>query len=180
LNYYSTDVDPNYVRNRIAAMAGRLTLSGVLADYVWDPVYEEEEDEEEDEDETPEQADESEDGDDEDDEDEEDFDDEWEDDSPRMPRAARTRLVDLLVTFMGEVRRGENVPWTKGALARDGLFSYFIRRGTGEFDRSRRRPDHPLCPDRRTLDQYLGGLLDLLDGRIERAFAVLELLPAWL
>jgi hypothetical protein len=155
-------------------MAGRLAVSGTLADYVWEPTYEREEDEEEEDEAEPVAEDEI----DEDDDEEEFFDDE--DEGPWIPEAARTRLVNLIVTFTGELRRGENVSWTKAALAREGLYDYLVRRGLGDFDRRPRRPEHPLCPDRRTLDGCLSGLLDVFDGLVERAFAVVELLPSWL
>jgi len=45
---------------------------------------------------------------------------------------------------------------------------------------SPRRSHHPLCPDRKTLDHFLAGLLSFINPQYYKATATLELIPAWL
>jgi hypothetical protein len=43
-----------------------------------------------------------------------------------------------------------------------------------------RRPLHLFCPDRRSLDQFLGEMLGFINPQYYKATATLELIPAWL
>jgi hypothetical protein len=46
--------------------------------------------------------------------------------------------------------------------------------------RKPRQPRHLLCPDRGTLDRFLGELLGFINPQRYKAAATLELVPAWL
>jgi hypothetical protein len=111
---------------------------------------------------------------------------------------ARKNLFDLSVEFLGYLQREERVPYTKGALASEQIPRYILERHAGELEpqenlfavkrRSKRRKRkkrsarsvHPLCPDRSTLDRFLGGLLYFINPQRYKAAATLELVPAWL
>ena len=89
---------------------------------------------------------------------------------------AAQNLFDLTVEFLGYLQREEGVPLSKGELGREQIQRYIAARYAGEIEpdeqafagsfRSKKQkqrpkataPEHPLCPDRRTLDAYLGGL----------------------
>jgi hypothetical protein len=104
-------------------------------------------------------------------------------------------LYKLTVEFLGYLYHQETVPFAKGALARAEIYEYILRRHDGELETSEpvikpngsrrrksssRRPQHPLCPDRNTLDHFLADLLHFINPQYYKATATLELMPAWL
>lgn len=109
--------------------------------------------------------------------------------------AAPGSLHHLGLAFTGFAWRGEGVPFPRASLARRGLLGYLVEREEGRFDDRRsmlermqhpgRKPpraryDHPLCPDRATLDYQLARMLEFLAPRPYRAGALFELIPCWL
>jgi hypothetical protein len=117
----------------------------------------------------------------------------------KLSEEARDNLYDLTIEFLRYLRREENVPYTKGRLARWQIYQYLVDRHAGElkpqeniFDTMRRGgkgkrpkpktryPDHWLCPDRGTLDRFLAQLLGFLSGRYHEAVVTVEMIPAWL
>jgi hypothetical protein len=110
----------------------------------------------------------------------------------------RQNLFDLSVEFLGYLRREEGVAYTKGELGREQIRQYIQERHAGELEpqespfeamrrpkgrrrkRKSRKPRHVLCPDRGTLDRFLGGLLGFINPQHYKAAATLELMPAWL
>lgn len=104
-------------------------------------------------------------------------------------------LVLLSFEFLGYLHREEGVSYCKGEIARKELVSYFVERHEGnlhprgsmidEMLRKKRppkapKPEHPLCPEKVTLDVHLGGLMDMFNGLFHRTAATFELIPAWL
>jgi SEC-C motif len=123
--------------------------------------------------------------------------DEWGDDDGRESKdPAAINLSRLLTEFVGSMRRQEGVPFPRGELVRQELYSYFSKRHHGKldpqpsmFDQVMRpdlklpkpaRPTHPLCPEPVTLDVFLGGLMGIFNGRHHTAAAVFQAIPAWL
>ena len=100
----------------------------------------------------------------------------------RNNRQHQQNLVDLSLEFLGYLKRQEQVCYTKGDLAREQLCNYLCERQDGELSTPKRasRARHPLCPDRGTLDRFLGGLLNFVNPQHYKAVATFELLPAWL
>ncbi|MDH3604892.1 MAG: SEC-C metal-binding domain-containing protein, partial [Candidatus Tectomicrobia bacterium] len=111
-----------------------------------------------------------------------DFDDDDEDESQPVPvDPARQNLFDLSVEFVGYLYREEDVPLTKGELARQQLIEYILQRFEGKLElqesrlnsarRSKqrrqkskqRRLDHVLCPDRRTFDRFLAERMSFMN-----------------
>lgn len=94
----------------------------------------------------------------------------------------KQNLADLGLEFQGYLKRKEQVCYTKGNLAREQLLNYFRERQGGKLGARERasRARHPLCPDRATLDRFLGGLLNFINPQHHKAVATFELLPAWL
>jgi hypothetical protein len=102
----------------------------------------------------------------------------------------------LMVEFLGYLHYEENVPLSKGDLARHQFPHYFTSRRTGQLEprvdvgnllaQNRpvpTRPDesrHPLCPDPTTLKEYLSKLLHYAKPQLVQAAIVYELTPAWL
>ncbi len=112
-----------------------------------------------------------------------------EDEEETDEREGRQQLVTLLFEFLGYLYHTEQVPYAKGELARPRLYEYLLRRHDGDFRTSqpkritkpkKRRAPHPLCPDRQTLDQFLGEMLGFINPQFYKAAATLELIPAWL
>jgi hypothetical protein len=121
-----------------------------------------------------------------------------EDEEDEAPDEGRQNLFDLSVEFLGYLRREESVPYTKGELGREQIQRYLLERHAGELQpqespfetarppkrrqrkRKSRKPRHVLCPDRGTLDRYLGRLLNFINPQRYKAAATLELIPAWL
>jgi hypothetical protein len=110
---------------------------------------------------------------------------------------ARQNLHDLSIEFLGYLRREEGVPYTKGDLGREAIVHYLFDRFDGKLEPREsmleaalrrkpkpkptpRSPEHLLCPDRRTLDQYLTSLMTLMSYDPHKTGATLELMPAWL
>ena len=56
------------------------------------------------------------------------------DDAEQAPDSGRENLADLSFDFLGYLRRQENVPYTKGALARHHLSRYVLKRYNGELE----------------------------------------------
>src|SRR5262249_1629197 len=122
-----------------------------------------------------------------------------EDDAEAPLDPAVQALDDLSLTFLGELHRIEGVSLARGDLARKAIMRYILERHAGElepsespFDFGRRpkvqkpprpappAPPHPLCPDRATLDHFIGGMLGFISPQYYDAAATLELVPAWL
>jgi hypothetical protein len=107
-------------------------------------------------------------------------------------------LLDLSAEFLGYLRREENVPYTRGEMARENIQKYILDRYAGELaprpsmleaalypqkHKSKPRPpkpEHLLCPDRSTLDLYLGRLMHFINPQQYKLAATIELAPAWL
>jgi hypothetical protein len=94
----------------------------------------------------------------------------------------KQNMTDLGLEFLGYLKRKEQVCYTKGDLAREQLLNYFWERQDGKLGAQERasRARHPLCPDRATLDRFLGGSLNFLNPQHYKVVATFELLPAWL
>lgn len=112
----------------------------------------------------------------------------------------RQKLYCLVAEFVGYLRREENIPYTKGDLARKEILLYLFRRKDGELDprenmfeavmresegrpKPKRKPTppiHPLGPDRETLECHLTGLLDFINPQQYKAAALFEMIPGWL
>jgi len=108
----------------------------------------------------------------------------------------RRNLYYLTLEFLHYLYHQEDVPYAKGELARTEIYRYILRRHDGDLapqepllrprrgDKKRksaaRRSHHPLCPDRGTLDRFLGELLHLFNPQYYKATTTLELVPAWL
>lgn len=125
-------------------------------------------------------------------------------DSTSLKKSQRRRLsiddiLQLSVEFLGFLRREEAVPYTKGELARSQIVDYILKRFNGDLEpkkspletgmhprrrkpkkKPRRRVDHLFCPDRVTLDHFLGKLLGFLNPQRYKVAATFELMPAWL
>jgi hypothetical protein len=124
--------------------------------------------------------------------------DEFDEDEEAPPLdEARQNLHDLSLEFLGYLRREEGALYVKGDVAREEIVHYLFDRFDGKLEPREsmlkaalrrkpkpkptpRPPEHVLCPDRRTLDQYLTGLMTLLNYQPHKAGATLELIPAWL
>ena len=124
--------------------------------------------------------------------------DEWDDDAeaPLAQDTETPNLLRLINEFFGYLRREEGVPFPRGQLVRNHLYRYFLDRHQGELDPRPSmleqamnprhklpkppRPAHPLCPERVTLDVYLGGLMGFLSNLVYPAAAVFQAMPAWL
>ena len=95
----------------------------------------------------------------------------------------------LSVEFIGDLRRKQDVPYTKGYLAQQALLTYLLGRYMDKFDEEEDAYNkHPklratsadgLCPDSASLEDYLGGLLGLFPQE-HRTAALMEYLPSWL
>lgn len=115
----------------------------------------------------------------------------------------RQNLFYLTVEFLGCLRRGEEISYTRGEMGRTGLHEYLLERYAGDLNpqeesfsadpfrgierrprRNRRRklprPDQLLRPDRTTLDRYLVRLLNFINPQHYKVAATFELVPAWL
>jgi hypothetical protein len=160
------DVNPERLVDLVDLVSGKRKTSWALADYdLKAPPRKKRRDWYEDEDE------------------DEDEDEERERDRPVAE--GRRRLHLLSYEFVAHLRREEGVPYPKGELAREEIVTYLLRRVDGGLRQGRKAGKHapgghPLCPDRATLDHFLGGNLDLLNFRKYRAVVTFELMPAWL
>lgn len=107
----------------------------------------------------------------------------------------RQNLRHLTVEFLGYLYHQENIPYTKGELARAQIYQYILKRHDGDLDPPEARPKpirgkkhksshssphHPLCPNRKTLDHFLADLINFFNPQYYKAAATLELTPAWL
>jgi len=129
--------------------------------------------------------------------------DDWdddEDDDDEAPDEGRQNLAQLSWEFLNYLFHQEQVPYTKGELARAELYQYILRRFEGKLEQDggsmfdifshpkrkkqrspKSRPQrHLLCPDRGTLDRYLGELLGFINPQYYKVVTLLELVPAWL
>jgi hypothetical protein len=123
--------------------------------------------------------------------------DDWDDDHDER-RAHRDpaafNLQRLIHEFVGYMRREEGVPFPRGRLAAEHLYAYLVERHAGRHDprpsmlEHARNPKlklpkppppaHPLCPDRVTLDVFLGGMLGVFNVLIHPSAAVFQAIPA--
>ncbi len=118
-----------------------------------------------------------------------------EEDEEETVDEGRRNLHKLTVEFLGYLYHQENVPYAKGELARTEIYEYILKRHEGELKphepmikpkgskkhkSAPRRPQHPLCPDRNTLNHFLADLLYFINPQYYKATATLELVPAWL
>lgn len=126
--------------------------------------------------------------------------DEWgdEDDEASEPHEDRgTRnLFRLITQFVGYLRRVKQVPYPRGELIRHALHSYFIERHRGDLnprlsmlDQAMHpkkklppppKPSHPLCPERVTLDVFIGQMFGFMSAQHHKAAALFGVIPAWL
>jgi hypothetical protein len=120
------------------------------------------------------------------------------DEDDEAPDPGQNNLQYLSTEFLGYLHREEGLSHTKAELGRENIRRYLVERALGELEpresmlesvlRPKQhkpkpepsRPAHPLCPDRDTLDRYLGGLLGFLNQLHYRAVAMFEVIPAWL
>ena len=109
----------------------------------------------------------------------------------------REALAYLLDEFVDYARHQAGVPYTKAALARENIGRYLLQRQAGDLEPRQsmfnamlhpqqnrkpkpRVPDHPLAPDRDTLDRYFADLLDFMNPQLYDVAATFELMPTWL
>jgi hypothetical protein len=122
----------------------------------------------------------------------------WDDhnEGPTARDPAASNLTRLINEFVGYARREEAVPFPRGHLVRNHLYSYFVERHNGKLDPCPSMfdqvlnpdkklpkpppPVHPLCPERVTLDGFLDGLMGIFNGVYQPAAAVFQAIPAWL
>lgn len=121
-----------------------------------------------------------------------------------IPETVQQNLFDLSVEFQGWLRREQNLPLTKGELARSEIVDYLRKRLGGKLEPRRsmvesafNRPKpktnppefylgpevsalHWLCPDRGTFERHLVGLLHFLNTQYYPLAATYELMPSWL
>lgn len=176
-----TKLDLALFSDYVARLAGQAQRSWTMADFEFEPPDRE--------DSLYTWDDEEEDFDDEEDSDEEDYDKEGDIDEGRQ------NLYLLSTEFLGYLYHQEKVPYARGELARSQLYEYILMRHDRELEpaESLRRgpgrkkdkaaphgPSHPLCPDRRSLDRFLGELLGFFNPQHYKAVATFELIPAWL
>ncbi len=89
---------------------------------------------------------------------------------------AKENLDYLLAAFTHYAHVEEGISRTKVEMAHDELSRYLAQRREGELDEFQ----HPLCPDAKTLDQFLTQLVGFLSFQYYEAFALFELVPVWL
>jgi hypothetical protein len=110
----------------------------------------------------------------------------------------RRNYLYLLAAFTHYAHHEEGIPLTKAEMVGDQVSRYLAARLEGELDvvendfdygrhakRRRKRktqqmPSHPLCPDARTLDRFMAKLMGFMSFRYYEAYALFELIPAWL
>ena len=115
----------------------------------------------------------------------------------REPVQAQDALYKLGVTFLGYLYRQEKVDPARGDMGREQIVAYLLDRHRGELRPRKgmleeaiypnkppppafRPPEHPLCPDRQTLDMYVAQMFDPLTRRDFEAALTIEMVPAWL
>ena len=119
-----------------------------------------------------------------------------EDEEREAPDPGAANLSRLIAEFVGYLRREEGVPFSRGDMVSQELYRYFIRRFNGDLDPrpsmmesmlqpTRKlpkppKPAHPLCPERLTLDAYLGEKLGFMNELYHTAAALFQAMPAWL
>lgn len=99
----------------------------------------------------------------------------------------------LLAAFTYYAHTESGFARTKVEMARDNLADYVMQRYKGHLDDSdpgygRKRkqskgntsPQNPFCPDAKTLDRYMAQIVGFMSFRFYEAFALYELIPAWL
>ena len=129
--------------------------------------------------------------------------DEWdEDNNPQSDDDDVTtdNFYHLGVSFLSHLHRNEGISYSKAELGQWNLLEYLVDRSLGRLDPDKPRdfmdalmsigqkrpkskpfrPPHILCPDRQTLDRFLGELLDFINPQFYKAFALFEIIPAWL
>lgn len=120
-----------------------------------------------------------------------------EDEPGTNSRQAAANLGALLIEFVSVLHHDHGSSYSRAALIRSLLPTYFSARRTGQLNPrediasmmqgkrpfpkiSRDEPAHPLCPDEHTLERYLAQLLHQAKPRPYRAAVLYESLPAWL
>jgi hypothetical protein len=121
------------------------------------------------------------------------------DDEPSViANAATDNLSQLMDQFTAYLHREEGIAYPKAELAREQIHQYILDRLAGRLRKRRsmleemmsprrarrepplRPPEHPLCPDRATLDTFLAKRLDFMAPQYHRVAATFGLVPAWL
>jgi SEC-C motif len=117
------------------------------------------------------------------------------DDEPRViANKATENLTQLLNQFVSYVHREEGIAYSKAAMARGQIQEYLLDRLVGELSprgnmcdqrpagkgSPPRQPEHPLCPDRATLDAFFARRFNPFSPQYYLVAAMFELLPAWL
>jgi hypothetical protein len=115
----------------------------------------------------------------------------------REPVEAEDALFKLGVTFLGYLYREEKVDFARGDMGREQIVEYLLDRHRGELRRRKspldealhpnkpapppfRPPEHPLCPDRPTLDMFIAKMFAPLTRHDYQAVLALEMVPPWL
>ncbi|MHC4399505.1 MAG: SEC-C metal-binding domain-containing protein [Planctomycetota bacterium] len=121
---------------------------------------------------------------------------------PAKPRKSRDEwCIGICREFVGDLVGRQGVSPGRAELGVESLREYLLRRLAGDLkysptlyfpgeqpaakkkrarDRKRRTPVHALCPDAKTLEPYLAGLVQFLSSRYHTVAATFELIPAWL
>jgi hypothetical protein len=128
---------------------------------------------------------------------------EWDEDEEAEadePDPGRRNLFGLTLQFVNYAHRVEGVAYTKADLARGEIFDFIVERNAGELEyhesmldsalrsagqkrgpiKKYKRYEHPLCPDRERLDQFLAEKLQLLSYQPHNVAAMMEMVPAWM
>ncbi len=122
-------------------------------------------------------------------------------DEPTSTAPGWKNLYHLSVEFLGYLYHEEDVPLTKGDLARQQIYAYIRGRSDGQFEpqanlfdtsarprrqkrrskpKRRHQPMHILCPDYATFDRFLGQSMQFFNPQRYQTAAAVELVPAWL
>lgn len=184
VQFYFEDIDLDEFEKHVARLSGSTTRSWCLEDFNFKtlPKHREDFDDADEFDEDFE------------DEDDEDFEEEVED-KPIDP--AREALAHLLDEFAWYAHQQEGVPYIKAALVRKNIFAYLLKRHDGDLEprqnmfdavmnphkKPKAKPiriDHPLCPDRETLDRFFSSMLGFMAMKVYDVAATFDLMPAWL
>jgi len=108
----------------------------------------------------------------------------------------RDALTYLGEEFIRQARRQKGISFVKAALARDNILRYIRERNAGELKKKpsmldsmfgepkkatkKVRYDHPLCPDRDTLDRYFAQRFSGFLPQMHTVAATFDLFPTWL
>jgi hypothetical protein len=105
-------------------------------------------------------------------------------------------LLYLSWEFLAYLRWHDGIPFTRASMQRDRIYEYLSKRlkqklvqqpslweQLNQPQRKQQRqkpPSHPLCPDRKTLDIYLGQQINLISPDLFRIATTAEAIPRWL